>query len=276
LRGTQSTYLFWSGEESDGEGNGWVEELFVYPVKGFSPQPLERVALQPGKGIPHDRAFAFARPDGKYRPGTRVGLPKQEFFALVSDHRFAGLDTYLDTDTHVLTARVAGHDVLEADLNTEEGRDRAVRFFTRVLDLPAGVTPLLGREPGRRFTDAAVAGDEAMDWISMVNLASVRDLESRTGTVIDRLRFRANVFVDGLPAWSELDAIGQEFDLGGVRVRCVRQTARCAATEVDPVTGRRDLPVVTMIDRTYGHQIMGIYLEVLTAGVLEKGSEFVV
>ncbi len=256
--------------------DGWVEELFAYPVKGLSAQPLELAALQPGKGIPHDRTFAFARPGGGYRPGTREGLPKQEFFALVSDHRLAGLDTRLDTDTDVLTVCVVGHEVLKADLGTEEGREHAARFFTGVLDLPPGTAPLLAREPGRRFTDAAVAGDGPMDWVSMVNLASVRDLESRTGTVVDRLRFRANLFVDGLPAWSELDAVGQEIDLGGVRVRCVRRTKRCAATEVDPATGHRDLPVVAMIDRTYGHRFMGTYLEVLTAGVVEKGCEFAV
>jgi uncharacterized protein YcbX len=259
-----------------GRVKGRVRELFVYPVKGLSAQPLDRVALRPGEGIPHDRMYAFARPDGRYRPGSREGLPKQEFFALVSDHRLAGLDTDLDTETEVLTARVAGHDVLEADLSTEEGRDDAVRFFTRVLDLPAGVAPLLAREPGRRFTDAAGAGDGPMDWISMVNLASVRDLESRTGAVVDPRRFRANVVVDGLPAWFESDAIGQEFGLGGVRVRAVRRTRRCAATEVDPATGRRDLPVVTLLDRTYGHRFMGVYLEVRTAGVVEKDGEFVV
>jgi uncharacterized protein YcbX len=257
------------------KGRGSVEELFIYPVKGLSAQPLDRAELRPGMGIPNDRKFAFARPDGRYRPG-REGLPKQEFFALVSDHRLAGLDTHLDTETDVLTARVAGHDVLNADLSTEEGRDSAVRFFTRVLDLPAGAAPLLAREAGRRFTDAAAAGDGPMNWVSLVNLASVRDLESRTGTVVDPTRFRANVFVDGLRAWSELDTIGQEFDLGGVRVRAVHRTNRCAATEVDPVSGRRDLPVVSMIDRTYGHRLMGIQLEVLTAGVLEKGCEVVV
>jgi uncharacterized protein len=258
------------------EGRGSVEGLFRYPVKGLSAQPLDRAELRPGTGIPNDREFAFARPGGRYRPGSREGLPKQEFFALVSDHRLAGLDTHLDPETDVLTARVAGHDVLEADLSTEDGRDDAVRFFTRVLDLPARVTPVLAREAGRRFTDAAAAGDGPMSWVSLVNLASVRDLEARTGTVVDPTRFRANVLVDGLPAWSELDAIGQELDVGGVRVRAVRRTRRCAATEVDPATGRRDLPVVAMINRTYGHQFMGIYLEVLTAGVLEKGSEVVV
>jgi uncharacterized protein YcbX len=257
-------------------GRGWVDALFVYPVKGLSAQPLDRVALRPGQGFPNDRTFAFARPDGEYRPGTRTGLPKQEFFALVSDHRLAGLDTHLDTETDALTARVAGHEVLTADLGTEEGRDTALRFFTRVLDLPVGVAPLLAREPGRRFTDAAAAGDGPMGWISVVNLASVRELESRTGAVIDPRRFRANVVVDGLPAWFELDAIGREFDLGGVRVRAVHRTKRCAATEVGPGTGSRDLPVVSMIHRTYGHQFMGVYLEVLTAGVVEKGSELVV
>lgn len=257
-------------------GRGSVEGLFSYPVKGLSAQPLDRVELRPRMGIPNDRMFAFARADGRYRPGMRAGLPKQEFFALISDHRLAGLDTHLDPESDVLTVRVAGHDVLKADLSGEEGRDDAVRFFTRVLDLPPGGTPVLAREAGRRFTDAAAAGDGPMNWLSMVNLASVRDLGSRTGTVVDPARFRANVLVDGLPAWSELDAIGQEFDLGGVRVRGVRRTKRCAATEVDPATGRRDLPVVSMIDRTYGHQFMGIYLEVRTAGVVEKGSEVVV
>ncbi|MFI6630714.1 MOSC domain-containing protein [Nonomuraea fuscirosea] len=254
---------------------GRVRELFVYPVKGLSAQPLDHTELRPGEGVPYDRRYALARPDGAYRPGTREGLSKREFYALVSDHRLAGLGTHLDTETDVLTARVGGHDVLRADLRTERGRDGAARFFARVLDLPPGVTPLLAREPGRRFTDAAAAGDRPMGWISLVNLASVRDLESRTGSVVDPRRFRANVLVDGLPAWSELELIGQEFDLGGVRVRAVHRTKRCAATEVDPDTGRRDLPVVTLLDRTYGHQLMGVHLEVRTAGSVRRGSDLV-
>ncbi|ANZ43499.1 hypothetical protein BBK82_42810 [Lentzea guizhouensis] len=253
-----------------------MRELFVHPVKGLTAQPLDQVELRPGQGVPHDRTLAFARPDGRYRPGTRTGLPKQEFFALVSDHRLSGLDTHFDVETEVLTARVAGHEVLKADLGTEEGAATATRFFARVLDLPAGVVPVLAREPGRRFTDANVAGDGPMNWVSLVNLASVRDLESRTGTTVDPRRFRANVFVEGLPAWSEVDLMDAEFDLGGVRVRAVHRTKRCAATEVGPGAGRRDLPVVTMLQRTCGHQFMGIYVEVLTAGVLRKGAEVVV
>jgi uncharacterized protein YcbX len=226
-----------------------VKALFFYPVKGLSAQPLDRVELRPGTGIPNDRMFALARPDGRYRPGTRDGLPKQEFFALVSDGRLAGLDTHLDPETEVLTARVAGHEVLKADLSTEDGRDKAVRFFTRVLDLPSGAAPLFAREAGRRFTDAAAAGDGPMNWLSLVNLASVRDLELRTGTVVDPMRFRANVLVDGLPAWTELDLIGREFDLEDVRVRAVHRrprptptTCRAAASISSSVAAGRACP----------------------------------
>lgn len=259
---------------------GRVRALHVYPVKGLSAQPLERVVLRPGEGVPGDRRYALARADGRYRPGLREGLPKQEFHALVSDHRLAGLDTHLDA-ADVLTVRVAmdttRHEVLRADLRTEGGRRDARRFFARVLDLPEGAGPEIAHEPGRRFTDAAAAGDGPMGWLSLVNLASVRDLGARTGTTVDPGRFRANVLVDGLPPWSELDLVdsekGQELRLGGARVRVVRRTRRCAATEVDPATGVRDLPVVRLLDQAYGHQLMGVYLEVLAAGTVEQGDE---
>lgn len=247
--------------------------LYVYPIKGLSPQPLSGVALRRGEGVPHDREFALARPDGEYRPGARVGLRKTEFYALVGDHRLAGLDTHLDVDTGVLTVQVAGHEVLSARL--DEDRDEVLRFFARVLDLPDGVLPVPARDEGRRFTDTAFAGDEPMNWISLLNLASVRDLAERTGTTLDPRRFRANVLLDGLPPWAELDLLDREFTLGGVRLRGRYRTQRCAATEVDPDTGRRDVPVLRMLKQTYGHEVMGCYAEVLSDGVLEVGGELV-
>ncbi|GHH27730.1 MOSC domain-containing protein [Lentzea cavernae] len=255
---------------------GTAKNLFTYPIKGLTAHPLDQVILHPNRGFPHDRTLALARPNGRYQPGTRTALPKQEFYALVSDPRLSGIITHYNPDTEILTAEVAGHQVLNTDLSTTEGTDEATRFFTRVLDLPPDQNPVLAREPNRRFTDANAAGDGPMNWVSLINLASLRDLEARTGTTIDPQRFRANIFVDGLPAWSEVDLLNQKFTLGGIQVKAVHQTKRCAATEVNPATGRRDLPVVTLLQRTYGHQFMGFYVEVLTTGTLHKGGEVVV
>ena len=48
-------------------------------------------------------------------------------------------------------------------------------------------------------------------------------------------------------------------------------TRRCAATEVDPRTARRDIPVPRMIFDHYGHSELGFYGETLEDGDLRVG-----
>lgn len=254
-----------------GRSAGCVEELFVYPVKGLSPQPLSRVELEPRRAFPFDRLFALARPDGAYEPGLGHGIAKTNYYVLVNQARLAGLETHLDGETGVLAASVRGRRVLSADLTTDAGRGDAAAFFARVLDLPDGVAPVVAREEGRRFTDMAPDSDRAMEFVSLINLASVEDLARRAGTDVDPLRFRGNIHLAGLSPWEELVLVGREFTLGGVRLRGTSVTDRCAATEVRPGTGARDLPVPRLLATHYGHTFMGVYAEVLDGGHLQPG-----
>jgi uncharacterized protein YcbX len=112
-----------------------------------------------------------------------------------------------------------------------------------------------------------------MEFISFVNLASVRDFAGRVGRDVDPLRFRGNVHLEGLAAWDEFALVGREFSLGGVRFRGTAPTERCAATEVEPGSGRRDLPVPQLLSSTYGHEYMGFYAEVLEGGTVRDGAE---
>lgn len=252
-----------------------VDGLFVYPVKGLTPQSLTDVPLTVGRGFPHDREIALARPGGEYHPGMRHGISKRQFFVLVAEARLAGIATHLDPHTSRFTARVRGHLVLDVDLGTEAGREGLLAFYARVLDLPPGTLPVYAADEGRRFTDTAHNSDREMHFVSLINLASVRDFGERIGAEVDPLRFRGNVHLTGLDAWAELDLVGREFTLGGVRMRGTKPTERCAATEVEPGTGHRDLPVPRLLHTTYGHELMGVYAEVLTDGVVAVGGELV-
>ncbi|PPH17041.1 MOSC domain-containing protein [Rathayibacter sp. AY1C4] len=252
-----------------------VDGLFVYPVKGLTPQPLPCVELTTGRGVPFDRTIALARPGGAYRPGMRHGISKREYFVLVAEARLAGLTTHLDPDSGVLTVDVRGHRVLSADLGAEDGRAALRSFAARVLDLPPGVEPVIAQDAGRRYTDTAHNSDIEMEYVSLINLASVRDLAERTGRSVDPLRFRGNIHLEGLPAWSELELLGRELTAGGLRLRITKATERCAATEVEPGTGRRDLPVPRLLHETYGHELLGVYAEVLDGGTLGVGDELV-
>ena len=46
---------------------------------------------------------------------------------------------------------------------------------------------------------------------------------------------------------------------------------RCAATNVDPDTGIRDLAIPDALQRAYGHADCGIYAEVVTPGEIAVG-----
>jgi uncharacterized protein YcbX len=81
-------------------------------------------------------------------------------------------------------------------------------------------------------------------------------------------------FMDGAVAGPLriVEAPGHAFaDAGGARLRVIAPITRCAATEVNPATAERDIPMVAELMRHFGHNLMGIYAEVLDPGDIATG-----
>jgi uncharacterized protein len=134
--------------------------------------------------------------------------------------------------------------------------------------------------PGHAFADARPKPNASTDkYVSLINLASIRNLEAKLGIAVDPVRFRANVYFDGPPAWRELEWMERDLTLrpttgslgDGARLRVVAPITRCAATEVNPATAKRDIPMVQQLMRHYGHNLMGVYAEVVEAGGIAIG-----
>ena len=102
--------------------------------------------------------------------------------------------------------------------------------------------------------------------VSIINLASVAEVESAAGAPVNPLRFRGNLYVAGWPAWHEFDLLDRELAIGAVRLKAVKRIVRCAATEVDPDTGIRDVAVPRTLMDNFGHADCGIYAEVIAGG----------
>ena len=108
--------------------------------------------------------------------------------------------------------------------------------------------------------------------VSIINLTSVAELEAAAGAPVNPLRFRGNLHVRGWPAWHEFSLLGAEIAIGRqVQLKVVKRITRCAATEVDPDTAIRDLPIPRTILDTYGHMDCGIYAEVLGGAAISEG-----
>ncbi len=250
---------------------GHVESLYRYPFKGLTAQKLPLVDLTPGHGFPHDRVFALAKAGGGYDATAFRPLPKNRFFALMTDAALAQLDTRYDPETQRFTARLAGEALLDIALSDPDAEARAAQLIVDHLNLSPDQAPHLARGGENRFTDISVVSQSMMNAISLINLDTVQDLAARVGAPVDPLRFRGNLYFSGWSPGSELDLVGKELQVGELRLRVVRRTQRCPATQVNPATADRDLDVPALIEREFGHRDLGIYAEVLSGGRLTPG-----
>ena len=107
--------------------------------------------------------------------------------------------------------------------------------------------------------------------VSIINLASLRAIENIVGQPVHPLRFRANLYVEGWPAWHEFDLLDQILAVGGTRLKVVKRITRCAAINVDPDTAARDLNIPQALMRRLGHLECGIYAEVIEGGTMAVG-----
>jgi uncharacterized protein YcbX len=250
---------------------GSITSLVHYPVKGLSGQSLPEVTLSPGQGFPFDRMFGFARAGSGFDPAAPAPMPKDRFLMLMRDERLAGLASDFDPVSRILTLKVQGRQVHSADLSRPEGCAATESFFARMFDLPADKMPRFVHAAPHRFTDVSVVSTDLMNAVSLINLDSIADLEAKTGATIAPERFRANIYFSGWPAFSELALEGREITIGTALARVTLRTRRCAATEVNPATAKRDLPIPRLLHQHYGHSDMGIYAELMTGAVIRPG-----
>ena len=251
-----------------------ITALYRYPIKGLSAERLDSVALSVGGCLPEDRRFAIALGTTAFDPARPQWLAKTHFIMLMRDEALARLTTRFDPRSGELTV-VEGERVrLAASLAEAEGRRRIAAFFEEFLG-PGVAGPLRVVEAaGHAFADARPKPNAATEkYVSLINLASIRDLEQKLGCAVDPIRFRANVYFDGLPAWDEQAWTKDErhLSVGGARLRAIAPITRCAATEVNPATAARDIKMVAELMRLYGHNIMGVYTEVIGAGAVAVG-----
>jgi len=242
-----------------------VAAIYRYPVKGLSAEPLVAVDVAAGETIPFDRAFAIENGPSPFDPSAPSHLPKVCFLMLMRNELMASFQTVFDEGDHRLTIAKDGVPVAEGRLDTDSGRRAIESFFDGALaDELRGPARML-TAPGHSFSDAA---DKVL---SLINLASVRDLERHVGATVHPLRFRGNVYVDDLPAWEEFDWIGKRLAVGGLVAQVAGRIDRCAATDVNPVTAMRDLRVPQTLLRAYDHNDCGVYLRVVEGGRFAVG-----
>lgn len=245
---------------------GHVVSLARHPVKGFTPEPLAKVTLKTGEHFPGDRLFAVEDGPSGFDPDVPEHISKMAFTVLAKLPDVAAIRTKWNDDDGTLTARHPGFGEITIDLDDTGGLSVFATWLSSVLaGQTRGSLKVLTAPDSFRFMDSRTG------YVSIINLASVRDFETKIGRPVDSARFRGNIMVDGWPAWSELEMAGQDITIGGARLRGIKPIERCRAPDVNPDTAERDIEVVSLLREHYGHFNCGLYVEVIEGAEVMTG-----
>lgn len=243
-----------------------VSSLYRYPVKGLTPDQLKETNLTKDECISFDRAYAIENGLGRFDPINPRHLPKINFLMLMRDERLATLRSSFDDQTEILTIFRKGGQVARGQLSTPLGRRLIEQFLSSYFSTELRGAPRIVQATGHSFSDVPVK------CLHIVNLATVRELERISGRVIDPLRFRANVYVDGIEPFQEFTWLGQRLRIDAVELAVFARTDRCDATNVDPETASRDMSIPSLLQRHWGHTDFGVYAKVAVGGRLAAGT----
>lgn len=245
-----------------------VVALYRYPVKGFTPEACTSLTVLEEGRIAGDRALAFRFADSRLPP--EAWSKKYGFAVLVNTPGLAKLTARFDPQSRRL--RIMHADTLLADeALSDEGRERLAAAVERyALTLPDN--PLTGnreRLPLELVGDGVTPRyqDSEQGQITLHSRETVAALGEAIGDPgLDELRFRSNIAIEGVSAWTEHDWVGKRLRIGEVELDVVKLKVRCLATHANPRSGERDLPVMQTLQRAFGQSQPTLGIGLLTRG----------
>jgi len=251
-----------------------IAQIFRYPVKGMSAEAMSAVEVSPGRSLPGDRGYAIAHGTTQYDAAAPQYLPPGKFLMLKRNEKLASLKTRLNADTQELVIERGGKPVARGRLDQPVGRKMIEQFIAAYLAGEVRGSPKILRARDHSFSDVPA------QCLSLINISGIRELERVMGRSIDPLRFRGNLYFDTGSPWDEFNWCDRRIVVAGrdgdVVLRGLQRIERCAATDVDPESGTRDLNIPKALQRAFGHIDMGLYAEVESGGRIAVGDRFCV
>src|SRR5271165_305360 len=252
---------------------GRVESVWRYPVKSMRGEQLPEI-FAGFSGIWGDRLFAFKS------SATPVGFPyltgREAHGMLLYRPRFR------HPDKAAKPTNLAEAEELSPILNpvSADPGDLALDVETPSGEVLAIGDPALLRQLAERAGDGhsltLLRSERAMTDcrpISLFSLQTVRQLGEEVGSVLDKRRFRANVYLDlgTTSGFSENAFVGRQVRIGSkVVISVLERDPRCQMITLDPDTAVPNPEVLRNVAR--GHDgTAGVYGAVLAEGMIRIG-----
>lgn len=233
-----------------------VTALFRYPVKGFTPESVDRITVLPGGRVAGDRVLNFRFADAPV--ADTAWCRKYHGVVLANTPGLARMRVRFDERAQRLTMLLDGRPMADEGLDGR-GRERLVEALTSYVQ-SLEENPLRGhpeRLPLKLVGDGATPRyqDNEAGQVTLHSRASVGAAGAAfAADDLDERRFRHNIVIEGALAWEEQAWVGSALKVGDVVFETIVPKVRCLATHANPVTGERDLKVMPLLMQKFGQQ----------------------
>ncbi len=242
-----------------------VAQIWRYPVKAHGRERLYHVQITQGKCIAWDRRWAVLHEAARFNDARPEWVPCNNFSRACKAPLLQAISASSDVTRNRVTFRHPRLDDLTVDPDNERDAATFIQWVLPISPNDRALPERLVRAPGRGMTDTDFAS------VSLINLASHREVSRRLGRTISHLRWRGNIILDGLAPWAENGWIGRRLKMGTAELEIVHPITRCMATAASPSTGIRDADLLGTLQSGWGHQNMGVYARVTASGELRQG-----
>jgi uncharacterized protein len=250
---------------------GKVESLWRYPVKSMRGEELEE-AFAGYPGVYGDRLFAFKS------SASPVGFPyftaREQRRLLQYRPRFRSPETAAQP-VNLAEAEKMGAGSLSADISELMVEVETPDGKTLAIDDPVLIDMLLNDVDAKHQLTLMRSHRAMTDCrpVSIFSLQSARQLSEETETLVDKRRFRANIYLDltSQNGFGEDELVGRQVRIGPkVVVQVLERDPRCAMITLDPDTSDRTPAVLKKIAQAH-EGTAGVYGAVIVEGMVRKG-----
>ncbi len=240
--------------------SGSVTSLWRHPIKSHGRESLSDVTVTPGQTMPGDRVWAVAHEASK-ADGSEWA-PCANFSRCSKAPQLAAISARMNGGT--VTLSHPGRPEINFDPDTQQ--DDFLDWVKPLMPVDRAASARIIRVPGRGMTDSDFPS------ISLCNMASHRAVEQKLGQDLSLVRWRGNIWFDGLPLWEEFDWLNRDIRIGQAVLRVRERITRCLATTANPETGTRDADTLGALN-AWDHQDFGVYAEVIQGGEVKPGDK---
>ena len=246
--------------------SGVLKNIWRHPLKSHGREELNYADLTIGQAMPWDRHWGVLHDSSNKESDNEGWMSCLNFSRGSKAPELMAINAKFDEYSQELTLSHPKIGNFKFQPNNIGDQKKFLEWVIPICPkdraLPAGIYEL----PKRGLTDTPYAS------ISLNNLSSNREVGRILGCEISPLRWRGNLWFDGLVPWEEFEWIGMDLRIGTVELHVKERIERCLATTANPNTGVRDADTLKALN-SRGHQDFGVYAVVTKTGRVALGDK---